>query len=569
MKEKKDILHHIKEEAEMVMIPESITPEKIYRKLEKIESDKVKKRYFRRKLASYIAMAAGICLLLGGTYVLKSNFGGFTDKENTDVMAEADYECSIAEETVEEEAELVATIEYPEITYEDIYESMFGNLEEAKYQNSYRGEMVEGAVVEEVPASEMSGPIAVKESAAADMSTTDVFYNSVEMEKSETEESAVEYGTTNIQTVGVEEADVVKNDGRYLYQKIYQEKNNVFTQAIQIIDTKEGLKEVKRIEGFENIQEFYIWEDILVIIENKYLENVQDDVYTEEKLVICGVNDYSHYNRQYHEITFYNIKNRNVPYKINTFTLKGRYDSSRIADGYFYGFSKFYASPGEGDTDYASYIPQIEGMRLKAEQILLPKENEGNCYLLLMSIDLANPTKIADTTAVVTDSDMYYVSSENIYIADSIGFEKTVGRQTNQISLLRFGYDKGKFYLQAEGRVPGSLESSFSMDEYEGNLRMVTTVNEYWFEEVRDNITGEVIGNDMVGEKQSNALYILDSNLEMIGKIENLAEDERIYSARFMKDSGYFVTFRKTDPLFSVDLKDPKNPIVLSELKIS
>jgi len=200
---------------------------------------------------------------------------------------------------------------------------------------------------------------------------------------------------------------------------------------------------------------------------------------------------------------------------------------------------------------------------------LLPEENEGNGYLLLTSIDMKNPRKFVDTTAIVTDGDMYYVSSDNIYIADSLPMEQTAGKQTNKISLLRFAYEKGKFALQAEGVVPGSLESSFSMDEYEGNLRMVTTVDEYLFKEIKDDITGEVLGNYIESENRSNALYVLESDLNIIGKIENLAENERIYSARFLGDTGYFVTFRQTDPLFAVDLKDPDNPKILSELKIS
>ena len=117
--------------------------------------------------------------------------------------------------------------------------------------------------------------------------------------------------------------------------------------------------------------------------------------------------------------------------------------------------------------------------------------------------------------------------------------------------------------------MPGNLESGFSMDEYEGNLRMVTTVDEYLFKEIKDDITGEVLGNYIESENRSNALYVLESDLNIIGKIENLAENERIYSARFMGDTGYFVTFRQTDPLFAVDLKDSENPKILSELKIS
>lgn len=592
MREEKDILRQVRKEAENIMIPKSITPEKVRQKLERIESDKVKARYFRkRKLAVYIAAAAGICLLLGGTYMLKRQFGGFIGKESAEsFLTEANGENTITEECVDiaDESELLASIEYPKITYEDIYESMFGNLEEMKYQGNYRGEVPEGffeeeamltdGAIPEAPASDdIAGSsttigsaenIVFNEYAASENKASGVLSDSAVSEKSAAKEDPAEYGTTNVQTVGVEEADVVKNDGRYLYQKIYQEKDEGYTQAIQIVDTKDGLKEVKRIEGFENIQEFYIWDDILVIIENKYLETVQTNTYAEEKLMLCGVGDWGSAN-QYHEITFYSIKDRKIPHKIKTFTLRGRYDSSRIADGYFYGFSKFYAGPGDGKTDYESYIPLVDGAKLEADRILLPEENEGNCYLVLTSIDMKNPTDFVDTTAIITDSDLYYVSSDNIYIADSLGFQKNVGKQTNQISLLRFSYEKGYFALQAEGKVPGSLESSFSMDEYEGNLRMVTTVNEYWFEEIKDDRTGEIIGNHIIDEKQANALYVLNQNLEIIGKIENLAEDERIYSARFFGENGYFVTFRQTDPLFAVDLKDPKNPKILSELKIS
>ena len=589
MKDKKDVLHYLKEEADNLAIPDSITPEQMKKRLEQIENirqeqaegknsqvdgkNSKKERVAKSFPYKYLVAAACICLFIGTVVV-------FTIGKNQTVTTKIEPEnyAEVKKEAVEETIEegLVVTIEYPETTYEEIYESMFGGWEEEQYKYTYRGELVEGALIQEsfasdgaipeAPASDSNLNDMYKEYAAAEVSTEGILSDSAMAEK--TEECFVEHGTTNVQTQGVEEADVVKNDGRYLYQKIYQENNNVITQAIQIVDTVDGLKEVKRIEGFENIQEFYVWEDILVIIENKYLEIAQADTQAE-KLRMMEDPYYGTYNHQYHEISFYNIKDRSMPVKIKTFTLKGTYDSSRISDGYFYGFSKYYAAPGKGESDYEAYIPLVDGIQLKPEQILLPEENEGNCYLLLTSIDLSNPTKFTDTTAVVTDSDMYYVSSKNIYVADSLGFEKMQGKQTNRISLLRFAYEKGKFYFQAEGEVPGNLESSFSMDEYDGNLRLVTTVNEYWFEEIKDELTGQVIGNDMIDEKQSNALYILDSSLKTIGKIENLAEGERIYSARFFGEVGYFVTFRQMDPLFAVDLKEPQNPKILSELKIS
>ena len=107
------------------------------------------------------------------------------------------------------------------------------------------------------------------------------------------------------------------------------------------------------------------------------------------------------------------------------------------------------------------------------------------------------------------------------------------------------------------------------MDEYKNHLRVVSTVWEYKTEKIVDDRTGEEIGYNTEDERQTNALYVLDKDLKQVGKIEGLAEDEQIYSARFMGDTGYFVTFRQTDPLFTVDLKDPENPKVLSELKVS
>ena len=107
------------------------------------------------------------------------------------------------------------------------------------------------------------------------------------------------------------------------------------------------------------------------------------------------------------------------------------------------------------------------------------------------------------------------------------------------------------------------------MDEYENHLRIVTTVTEYYDEKIIDDRTGNVIGYTIDQERQANALYVLDERLDVVGEIEGLAKDEQIYSARFMGDVGYFVTFRQTDPLFTVDLKDPHNPKILSELKVS
>ena len=138
------------------------------------------------------------------------------------------------------------------------------------------------------------------------------------------------------------------------------------------------------------------------------------------------------------------------------------------------------------------------------------------------------------------------MSGKNIYFYEEEWDYSGSGCVT---TIRKVAYKDGQLKAKAQGRFDGYLKDSFCIDEYEGNLRVVTTKN-------------DSRGAD------SNSVYILDEELEQIGSIEELAKDERVYSARFMGDTGYFVTFRETDPLFSVDLTDPKKPKIVGELKI-
>ena len=124
--------------------------------------------------------------------------------------------------------------------------------------------------------------------------------------------------------------------------------------------------------------------------------------------------------------------------------------------------------------------------------------------------------------------------------------------------------------VAATGTVEGYLDSQFSMDEYNGALRVVTT-NEpnYWTvyrDEARDL---ESYKYDTERSSQANNLYILDDSLNKLSSVEGLAKGERVYSVRFDGDFVYFCTFRQVDPLFAADVSDTKNPKILSELKIS
>lgn len=542
MKNKEDILKFLRDEAEQIEIPECLEPEQIKKMLKQHEAQKTAKKQREKKIHRRIfAVAASICIVVLGVAAVEirqRTGSGQTESEETA------YETERSEENVIMET-ADAGLKYPEISYEDIYESMSKTWEDSKL------------LVREEP-TESGEP-------GANMAESSVMEESAVKESMSDFASANSVGTTNVQTAGVDEGDIVKNDGRYLYQKIQIEKENHVTWAVQVIDTQDGLKEIHRIGSFENIEEFYVWNDVLVVIEEKYLNETESA--SGSGMIACV--DVAYFSNYYHEITFFNIKDRSQPKEIKTFSLQGRYASSRIADGYFYGFSKYYAEPGNGKSDYDAYIPIVDGIRLQAEKIYLPEESETTSYLVLVAIDLRNPNAFTDTTGIVSGADLFYASTDNIFVADSKSQETKEGWNSNGTSLLRFSYGDGKFTLRALGEVKGTLEGSFSMDEYEEHLRVVTTVEEYRTEKITDDRTGKVIGYNTLEDRQSNALYVLDETLAVVGKIEGLAENEQIYSARFLRETGYFVTFRQTDPLFAVDLKDPENPKVLSELKVS
>ncbi len=549
MTAEKMIEEYLRKKGEALPVPEELDPKRIQQRL---EGQKKRKRLkIRRRCLSGLA-AACVCLSAGALWYL----GPGIFPKSSGRLIQADKETRIWEahtfaEVSEEEQEL---LELPKLTYEEIYARLSEGWERQEA-------LAEGAVREESRTE--AGILELGDvSAAQKQGVTEAF------------------GQTNNQVEQVNEADRIQNDGRYLYQiavKQGKEEEGEFRSqtGIQILDTKEGLKEVAFLADFESLEAFYLWENLLITIENKYDDTEvlpADGAKREsaEDMACCKMPDLV---RGYHEICIYQIEDRSRPRKQKTFTLQGTYETSRVSDGYFYGISRFAAGPGEGEQDYDAYIPSVDGKRLSAEQIYCPPEADGTEYLVLVSVDLENPQTFVDSQALLAGAGTYYVSPYSIYSAwyQSVYERKQEKEGTVQdmTRLLRFSYRKGHFYAQAEGEIPGRIKNSFSMDEYDRNLRVAVTVQEYDCKEVKDDRTGEIIGMDYGQAEETNALYILDASLNVTGRLEGLAKGETIRSARFLGHTGYLVTFRQMDPLFTVDLSDPEHPEVFKELKVS
>lgn len=448
-------------------------------------------------------------------------------------------------------------------TYAQLYQSFdrYWKEQEELYRKeiAYNEIAEEEAVDEEMPLAEAAAPaeVAVPTDTAAPadaMNGSDDMKSEAEM--GQTEGSEDDYGKTNRQEEAVEEADIIKNDGRYLYRVVYGNNYGI----VRIVDTEGGLKEASRVGNFESVQNIYVWEDKLVVIEPRWA-----DTYGVEEDDSIWTSGYS-----YCRIYVYDISDRTNPQEYHTFTVKGSYMDSRISDGYLYFFTSCDTDKPGSVEDLKKYVPMMDGEPMAEEKITLPGGSKAASYLVMASVDMEHPDTFVDTRALVTTADKFYVSQSNIYVADAqyISYEKE-GSETDSTILYRYSYKDGKMRKEAEGRVKGRLRDDLAMNEYQGYLRLVTTVESREVSKIIDDISGEFLGYDGSDYHMTNSLYVLDPDLNTVGKIEELAPDERVYSARFMGNTGYFVTFRETDPLFSVDLSNPREPKILGELKIS
>jgi len=144
----------------------------------------------------------------------------------------------------------------------------------------------------------------------------------------------------------------------------------------------------------------------------------------------------------------------------------------------------------------------------------------------------------------------------NQTVIDSIyEYKVRTDKERTKTIIHRVSIGGGEIEHEASGEVPGTIHDQFSMDEYDGYFRIATTTGGWWWWGSRENVT--------------NNVYVLDGNLEIVGSVEDLAEGESIFSARYMGEKLYLVTFRRIDPLFVIDLSKPTNPKVLGYLKIA
>jgi inhibitor of cysteine peptidase len=384
------------------------------------------------------------------------------------------------------------------------------------------------------------------------------------------------YSETNIQVEGVDEPDSVKTDGTYIYilsdQTIYIIQATPSSSA-QIISTISLSKD-------QWYQSFFVNNDHLVVFGESsptywyYPEPLIDKADTSDSTDNADSSNDSTNNIIYEAgnwdvptviIEVYDLSDITSPTLQTTIELDGIFVNARMIDSQIYIVASEHTSYLYRTIDKADYFktPSITidniQRNISAEQIYYvdePDKVDSLTHILSLNIESLSFTQ---KSFLIGNTQEIYMSTDHIYLVySSYDYTSTVfntpindpNRQTTRIH--KIAVDNDEIIHVGSSEVPGRSLNQFSMDEHNSYFRIATTTGYIWNEE----------------NPSQNNVYILDEQLSIVSSIEDIATGEEIYSARFMGDKAYLVTFKNVDPFFTLDLSDPYDPQVLGELKI-
>ena len=515
----------LRELTEDTQVPASLEPEQIEKMLLKKKKEKTAR--YRRKYAG-IAAAACLCLAVGVTAALTGQRG---DDSSSGAGAEIGSETGNAGEAAEGESTESETKIASAADYDQIYDYIQAELKYQEKQAKKQARMYSGGTVSD------GGEIASADSAA-------MYSGSAQNAAAYTGADSTGtsgYSDTNVREESVGEADVVKTDGSRLYV--------MSGNRVEIVDiASEEMEEIAAVtvDPDSYIRELYVEGSRMAVFYTQSKFTQEDGIEVRSREFACT--------------DVYDISDPSAPVKLNTFSQSGVYNTMRVKDGYAYVISSFYPDTASPRSDVGAYVPSVQGGTLEADRIFMPEQEMGSEYTVITAFSLADPQEQTDSKAVFGSAGLCYVSSENIYVTETCYDTDDTGM--SRTAVRKVAYHDGQLKGAAQAKVDGMLKDSFCIDESNGYLRLVTTITS-------DNGVMPISGDSSAAEPDSsNALYVLDGELQVTGEIRDLAPGETVYSARFMGDTGYFVTFRQVDPLFSADLSDPASPQIIGELKI-
>jgi uncharacterized secreted protein with C-terminal beta-propeller domain len=405
-------------------------------------------------------------------------------------------------------------------------------------------------------------------------------------------QAGVDYSTTNVQEVGVDEPDIVKTDGTRILA--------IAQGVLYYVDVSGNTPRLMGSLRLEDnwAQEMLLAGDTLLVMSRSSHWDVP--VRLAPEIWNPDIPYYGSGISVFTEVDISDPEDMNV---VKTLFVDGSYLSARmvgdtarvVVDSFPTGLEFVYPT-GSGlraerdaeranrkvieDSTIDNWLPYFvmeekrgsrtfttEGTLLDCERTFAPQEFSGLGTLSVITIDLSEGLAPADSVGVFADGDTVYASQDSLYVAtqrwhdwsvleddDAVGEFDTVTTEIHKFDISR---ESAAIYL-ASGEVEGFLLNQWAMSEHNGDLRVATTNEPEWWGWREDSPSESFV----------RVLREDEGVLEVVGEVGELGKGERIYSVRYMGDTAYVVTFRQTDPLYTIDLSDPRNPEVLGELKI-
>ncbi len=382
---------------------------------------------------------------------------------------------------------------------------------------------------------------------------------------------------TNVQIEGVDESDIVKTDGTYIYQYRFDSTTGGAQIAISAVNGLQLLSTILLPEYAD--AQLYLAGNRLIVVQSVPEEEAQTLLkpidraltdYLGVRTVAGGqsaavgdsadmiVPEYYRGTGRARSVVMtealtFDVSDHKMPKEIGHYRQDGHYISSRLTKDTLYLVTNKTVSGDvlTGADPVYSYLPVVGTEEkievLPADDIIIPPYLENLNYAVVTALNIS--TNTADTKAVLGMADQIMMSQSNLYLTATVTSTGNQNRYERSTGVTRFSVANGGLKYLASGKVAGYIDNQFSLDEHGGNLRIATTS----------------YNND---SKTVNNLYVLDGQLQPVGSVENLAEGERIYSVRYVGDTAYVVTFRETDPLFVIDLSNPAKPLVKGQLKL-
>jgi len=361
----------------------------------------------------------------------------------------------------------------------------------------------------------------------------------------------VSYSRTNVQVEGVDEADIVKTDGKFIYN--FSANKLVIVDAFPI----EG-SAIASMTDLNNVMplEMFVLNDRLLLFGNKayYYGDYGEPGFKAERMPYYGSSGTM--------IQLYDVSNKAEPVLLKELEFDGSYLTSRLIGSNAYFVVNSWPRLYEDENNIIPLMVEdgVEKKIAEATEIGFISPMPVQSFITIASINLDSME--LQKEVIAGNADNVFASLDNVYLASTAWLprEATIAGEIESIFVggiektvvNKFNLAEGSIGFSGQGQVPGHILNQFSMDEFEENFRIATTAGQL----------------SRGGSQTSNNVYVLSSDLKVIGRLEDLAPGESIYSARFMGEKAYLVTFKKVDPLFVIDLSDPTNPKVLGKLKI-